>query len=82
MGMAEEISDSREFLKYVKIDLFPGERDSRKVVSSPPASPPIVDFAYEIHTTQVGHNCVGARINGRLMPLKTEPKSGISSRKS
>lgn len=78
MEWQKEISDSREFLKYVKIDLFPGEvyvfTPRGKVVSLPRGATPI-DFAYEIHT-QVGHNCVGARINGRLMPLKTELKSG------
>ncbi len=78
MEWQKDIADSREFVKYMKIDLFPGEvyvfTPMGKVVALPKGATPI-DFAYEIHT-EVGHTCVGARVNGRLVPLKTELKSG------
>ncbi|MBP7146948.1 MAG: bifunctional (p)ppGpp synthetase/guanosine-3',5'-bis(diphosphate) 3'-pyrophosphohydrolase [Acidobacteria bacterium] len=78
MEWQKEVSDSREFLKYVKIDLFPGEvyvfTPKGRVVNLPRGATPI-DFAYEIHT-EVGHHCVGARVNGRLVPLKSELHSG------
>ena len=78
MDWQKDIADSREFVKYVKVDLFPGEvyvfTPKGRVVSLPKGATPI-DFAYEIHT-EVGHTCVGGRVNGRLVPLKTELKSG------
>ncbi len=78
MDWQKDIADSREFVKYVKVDLFPGEvyvfTPKGRVVSLPKGATP-VDFAYEIHT-EVGHTCVGGRVNGRLVPLKTELKSG------
>jgi GTP pyrophosphokinase len=78
MEWQKDVSDSKEFVKYVKIDLFPNEvyifTPKGRVVNLPRGANAI-DFAYAIHT-EVGHRCVGARVNGRLMPLKTELKSG------
>ncbi len=73
-----EVRDSEEFLANLKIDLYPEEvyaftpRGQVKVL--PDGSTP-VDFAYAIHT-DVGHRCVGARVNGRMVPLRTRLKNG------
>jgi GTP pyrophosphokinase len=73
-----EVRDSQEFLANLKIDLYPEEvyaftpRGQVKVL--PDGSTP-VDFAYAIHT-DVGHRCVGARVNGRMVPLRTRLKNG------
>ena len=74
----QEVRDPQEFLANLKIDLYPEEvytftpRGQVKVL--PKGSTP-VDFAYAIHT-DVGHHCVGARVNGRMVPLKTRLKNG------
>ena len=74
----QELKDNKEFMEIFKIDLFPDEiyvftpRGDVKELSK--GSIP-VDFAYAIHT-QLGHTCVGAKVNGRLVPLKYELKSG------
>ncbi len=74
----KEVRDSKEFLRYVKIDLYNAEvyvfTPKGRVISLPRGATPI-DFAYAIHT-EVGHQCVGARVNGRLVPLKTPLESG------
>ncbi|MFN7966923.1 MAG: bifunctional (p)ppGpp synthetase/guanosine-3',5'-bis(diphosphate) 3'-pyrophosphohydrolase [Acidobacteriota bacterium] len=78
MDWQKDISDSREFLKFVKIDLFPNEVyvfTPKGRVLNLPRGANAIDFAYAIHT-EVGHRCVGSRVNGRLLPLKTELKSG------
>ena len=73
-----EMEDPEEFLDSVKIDLFPNEiyvfTPQGDVIALPKGSTPI-DFAYRIHT-DVGHQCVGARVNGAIVPLKHEMKSG------
>jgi guanosine-3',5'-bis(diphosphate) 3'-pyrophosphohydrolase len=73
-----EISDPREFLTALRIDLYPDEvytfSPKGAVFSFPRGATP-VDFAYRIHT-DVGHHCVGARVNGRLVPLKTPLENG------
>jgi len=74
----KDVRDSREFVKYMKIDLFPEEvhvfTPKGKVLTFPRGSTPI-DFAYSIHT-EVGHQCVGARVNRKLVPLRTELANG------
>jgi GTP pyrophosphokinase len=73
-----EGSSPREFLDSLKVDLYPDEVYSftpRGDVFSFPRGATILDFAYRVHT-QVGHNCVGGRINGRWVPLKTEITNG------
>ncbi len=70
--------DPQEFLSNLKIDLYPEEvytftpRGQVKVL---PEGATAVDFAYAIHT-DVGHQCVGARVNGRMVPLRTRLKNG------
>ncbi|MEJ2201544.1 MAG: bifunctional (p)ppGpp synthetase/guanosine-3',5'-bis(diphosphate) 3'-pyrophosphohydrolase, partial [Desulfuromonadaceae bacterium] len=74
----QEVKDSREFMDSVKVDLFPEEvyvfTPRGDVKELPTGSTPI-DFAYSIHT-DVGSRCVGAKVNGRLVPLKTALKNG------
>ncbi|MCI0355858.1 MAG: bifunctional (p)ppGpp synthetase/guanosine-3',5'-bis(diphosphate) 3'-pyrophosphohydrolase [Acidobacteria bacterium] len=74
----QDVSDPNEFLSTLKIDLYPEEvytfTPKGKVVILPRDATP-VDFAYTIHT-EVGHTCVGARVNGRMVPLRTKLHSG------
>ncbi|MCK5376905.1 MAG: bifunctional (p)ppGpp synthetase/guanosine-3',5'-bis(diphosphate) 3'-pyrophosphohydrolase [Acidobacteria bacterium] len=73
-----EGSSPREFLDSLKIDLYPDEVYSftpRGDVFSFPRGATILDFAYRVHS-QVGQTCVGGRINGRWVPLKSEIKNG------
>jgi guanosine-3',5'-bis(diphosphate) 3'-pyrophosphohydrolase len=73
-----DVSDPNEFLSTLKIDLYPEEvytfTPRGKVVVLPRDSTPI-DFAYTIHT-EVGHTCVGAKVNGRMVPLRHKLHSG------
>src|SRR6476661_4455892 len=73
-----DVSDPNEFLSTLKIDLYPEEvytfTPKGKVVVLPRDSTPI-DFAYTIHT-EVGHTCVGAKVNGRMVPLRHKLHSG------
>jgi guanosine-3',5'-bis(diphosphate) 3'-pyrophosphohydrolase len=74
----QEVRDSHEFMANLKIDLYADEvyaftpRGQVKVL--PDGATPI-DFAYAIHT-DVGHRCVGARVNGRMVPLRSRLKNG------
>jgi len=78
MEWQQELKDPREFLNMVKVDLYPDEvycfTPQGQVKSFPRGATPI-DFAYSVHT-EVGHRCVGARINGKLQPLRTEIGNG------
>src|SRR2546428_2847685 len=73
-----DVSDPNEFLSTLKIDPYPEEvytfTPKGKVVVLPRDSSPI-DFAYSIHT-EVGHTCVGAKVNGRMIPLRYRLHSG------
>src|SRR5437868_12424761 len=73
-----DVSDPNEFLSTLKIDLYPEEvytfTPKGKVIVLPRESTPI-DFAYSIHT-EVGHSCVGAKVNGRMVPLRYKLHSG------
>src|SRR4051794_11756290 len=73
-----ETSDPDEFMQSLKIDLEQDEvfvfTPKGKVVTLATGSTP-VDFAYAIHT-EVGHRCIGARVNGRLVPLDSHLQSG------
>jgi len=74
----KELTDSREFMDTLKVDLFPevvyvftpaGEVKELSKGATP------VDFAYSIHT-DVGNQCVAAKVNGKMVPLRTELKNG------
>ena len=73
-----EMTDPNEFLSSLKMDLYPDEvytfTPRGKVVIVPADGTP-VDFAYTVHT-EVGHTCVGAKINGRMVPLRTKLRNG------
>ncbi|MBS3758074.1 MAG: bifunctional (p)ppGpp synthetase/guanosine-3',5'-bis(diphosphate) 3'-pyrophosphohydrolase [Desulfobacterales bacterium] len=74
----DNYGDPEEFLENVRIDLFPAEvyvfTPDGEVKNLPKGATPI-DFAYLIHT-EVGHQCTGAKVNGRLVPLQYELKTG------
>jgi len=74
----QEMKDPADFLSTLKIDLYPEEvytfTPKGKVVTLPRDATP-VDFAYSIHT-EVGHSCVGSKINGRMTPLRTKLRNG------
>ncbi|HET8946442.1 MAG TPA: bifunctional (p)ppGpp synthetase/guanosine-3',5'-bis(diphosphate) 3'-pyrophosphohydrolase [Candidatus Polarisedimenticolia bacterium] len=78
MEWQQELKDPAEFLRMVKVDLYPDEvycfTPQGQVKSLPRGATP-VDFAYSVHT-EVGHHCAGARVNGKLQPLRTEVKNG------
>jgi len=73
-----DLEDSQEFLQTVKVDLFPTEVyvfTPRGEVKEFPKGATPVDFAYSIHT-DVGHQCVRAKVNGRVVPLSYQLKNG------
>ncbi|MBW1990355.1 MAG: bifunctional (p)ppGpp synthetase/guanosine-3',5'-bis(diphosphate) 3'-pyrophosphohydrolase [Deltaproteobacteria bacterium] len=76
----ESVRDPEEFLKNVRIELFPDEvyvfTPQGDVISLPRGASP-VDFAYAIHS-EVGNRCAGAKVNGRMVPLKTPLHTGDS----
>ena len=78
MEWQQEIPDPRTFLSALKIDLYPDEvyvfTPKGDVLSFPRGATPL-DFAYRVHT-ELGHHCSGARVNGRLAPLRTELRNG------
>jgi GTP pyrophosphokinase len=73
-----EVGDAESFLDSVKVDLFQDEvyvfTPKGDVLNLPSDSTP-VDFAYRIHT-EVGHRCIGAKVNGRMVPLDYELQNG------
>ena len=78
VSLQQELSDSREYFEALKVDVFSDEvfvfTPKGDVVNLPKGSNPI-DFAYRIHT-EVGHHCVGAKVNGKLVPLEYELRNG------
>jgi GTP pyrophosphokinase len=78
LEVQQEVRDPEEFLQNLKIDLYPEEVylfTPKGEVKSLPRGATAVDFAYAVHT-DVGHQCVGARINGRMVPLRTRLQNG------
>jgi len=74
----QELSDPREFMETLRTDLFEEEvyvfTPKGEVKSLASGATPL-DFAYEVHT-EIGHRCVGARVNGKIVPLHYELRSG------
>ena len=77
-ALEADTEDPAEFLTNLKLDLYQDEvfalTPKGAIITLPKGATP-VDFAYRIHT-DVGHRCVGAKVNGRLVPLSTELASG------
>jgi guanosine-3',5'-bis(diphosphate) 3'-pyrophosphohydrolase len=74
----QEMSDPKEFMDTLKVDLFEDEVfvfTPKGEVKSLAAGATPLDFAYEVHT-DVGHRCVGAKVNGKIVPLSYELRSG------
>jgi GTP pyrophosphokinase len=74
----QDAKDSEEFIESLKLDLYPKDvyafTPMGKVIQLPRGATPI-DFAYAIHS-QVGHTCTGARINSRIVPLRSQIQNG------
>jgi GTP pyrophosphokinase len=72
------VRDPHEFIQNLKVDLYPEEvyifTPKGQVKAFPRGATPI-DFAYAIHT-DIGHQCVGARVNGKMVPLRTRLRNG------
>jgi len=78
MEWQRELKDSKEFLDTLRVDLFPDEVyvfTPRGDVRQFPKGATPIDFAFAVHT-DVGLRCVGAKISGRLVPLRTELQNG------
>jgi len=74
----QEVRDPQEFLQNLKIELYADEVyifTPKGEVKALPRDGTPVDFAYAIHT-DVGHQCVGARVNGKMVPLRTRLRNG------
>ena len=74
----QEVDDPQEFLQNLKIELYPEEVyifTPKGEVKALPRDATPVDFAYAIHT-DVGHRCVGARVNGKMVPLRARLRNG------
>jgi GTP diphosphokinase / guanosine-3',5'-bis(diphosphate) 3'-diphosphatase len=74
----QDVRDPREFIQHLKVELYPEEvyafTPKGQVKVFPRGATPI-DFAYAVHT-DVGHQCVGARVNGKMVPLRARLKNG------
>ena len=78
LEIQNQSGDPQEFLEHVKVDLFPDEvyvfTPKGKILSLPRGAT-AVDFAYLVHT-DIGNRCVAAKVNGELVPLRTELRNG------
>lgn len=78
VNLQQELADPREYVEALKVDVFADEvfvfTPRGDVIGLPKGSIPL-DFAYRIHT-EVGHHCVGAKVNGKLVPLEYKLKNG------
>jgi GTP pyrophosphokinase len=73
-----DLKDDREFIESVKVDLFPNEVyifTPKGAVRQFPIGATPIDFAYSIHS-DVGNHCVGAKVNGKIVPLRYELRNG------
>jgi GTP pyrophosphokinase len=78
LDQQKDVKDPSEFLESVKVDLFSDEVfvfTPQGDVKAMPRGATTLDFAYAVHT-QVGHRCVGAKVNGKIAPLRQKLKNG------
>jgi len=78
LEIQSQSGDSQEFLEHVKVDLFPDEVyvfTPKGRIMPLPRGATAVDFAYAVHT-DIGNRCVAAKVNGELVPLRTELRNG------
>jgi guanosine-3',5'-bis(diphosphate) 3'-pyrophosphohydrolase len=78
LEVQQEVRDPQEFMQNLRIELYPEDVyifTPKGEVKSLPRGATAVDFAYFVHT-DVGHRCVGARVNGRMVPLRTRLNNG------
>jgi RelA/SpoT family (p)ppGpp synthetase len=78
LEIQQQSGDPQEFLEHVKVDLFPDEVyvfTPKGRILSLPRGATAVDFAYTVHT-DIGNRCVAAKVNGELVPLRTELRNG------
>jgi guanosine-3',5'-bis(diphosphate) 3'-pyrophosphohydrolase len=78
LEIQHQSGDPQEFLEHVKVDLFPDEVyvfTPKGRILSLPRGATAVDFAYAVHT-DIGNRCVAAKVNGELVPLRTELRNG------
>ena len=78
--LQKEFKDPKEYLEALKVDIFSDEifvfTPTGDILSLPKGSNPI-DFAYRVHS-EVGHHCIGAKVNGKLVPLDYKLQNGDS----
>src|SRR5260370_24772210 len=80
MEWQQDLKDPREFLETVKVDLFEDEvfvSTARGDVKWLPVGSSRIDFAYAVHS-EVGAHCAGAKVNGKIVPLRYKLKNGDS----
>jgi len=78
LEIQSQAGDSHEFLEHIKVDLFPDEVyvfTPKGRILSLPRGATAVDFAYAVHT-DIGNRCVACKVNGELVPLRSELRSG------
>jgi GTP diphosphokinase / guanosine-3',5'-bis(diphosphate) 3'-diphosphatase len=78
LDIQKDVRDAGEFIQNLKVELYPEDVYAftpKGLVKSFPRGATVIDFAYSIHT-DVGHRCVGARINGKMVPLRSQLKNG------
>src|SRR5439155_9626633 len=78
LDIQKEVRDPQEFIQNLKVELYPEEVylfTPKGLVKALPRGATPIDFAYSIHT-DVGHQCVGAKVNGKMVPLRTRLKNG------
>ena len=78
LEIQSQAGDSHEFLEHIKVDLFPDEVyvfTPKGRILSMPRGATAVDFAYAVHT-DIGNRCVACKVNGELVPLRSELRSG------